>query len=106
MKILIAPDKFKDALDAHEVAAALAEGARAADTGAEIVCCPLGDGGEGTGRLLAEALRAEPHTAVVLDPLARTRTAQWWLDREREAGIVEMAEASGLCLLAPAERAE
>jgi len=104
VKILIAPDKFKDALDAHEVAAALAEGVRAAGTGAEIVCCPLGDGGEGTGRLLAESLDAEPHTAEVLDPLGRTRTAQWWLDREREAGIVEMAEASGLCLLAPDER--
>ncbi len=104
MKILIAPDKFKDALDAREVAAALAAGARATQPQAEIVCCPLGDGGEGTGRLLAEALGAEPYTAEVLDPLARTRTAQWWLDRERVAGIVEMAEASGLWLLAPDER--
>jgi len=104
VKILIAPDKFKDALDAREVAAALAAGARATQPQAEIVCCPLGDGGEGTGRLLAEALGAEPYTAEVLDPLARTRTAQWWLDRERETGIVEMAEASGLWLLAPDER--
>lgn len=104
MKILIAPDKFKDALDAHEVAAALAEGVRTAAAGAEVVCCPLGDGGEGTGRLLAEALNAEPRNANVLDPLDRARTAQWWLDRGSDAGIIEMAEASGLWLLAPAER--
>lgn len=104
MKILIAPDKFKDALDAHEVAAALAAGVRAAQPEAEIVCCPLGDGGEGTGRLLAEASGAELHTADVLDPLGRARTAQWWFDRQRKIGIVEMAEASGLWMLPTDER--
>ena len=96
MKILIAPDKFKDALDAHDVAAALAEGARAADAGAEIVCCPLGDGGEGTGRLLADALGAEPCLAEVLDPLDRGRTARWWLDRDINGGIIEMGTHSEL----------
>ena len=104
MKILIAPDKFKDALGAHDVAGALADGVRAADAGAEIVCCPLGDGGEGTGRLLAEALKAEARRVSVRDPLGRTRAAQWWLDRGSGAGIIEMAEASGLWLLAPDER--
>jgi glycerate kinase len=104
VKILIAPDKFKDALGAHEVAAALAEGVRATTAGAEVILCPLGDGGEGTGRLLANALGAELHTAEVLDPLGRGRTAHWWLDRDADAGIIEMAEASGLWLLAPHER--
>ncbi len=104
MKTLIAPDKFKDALDAHEVAAALAAGVRAHDPRAEVISCPLGDGGEGTGRLLADALGAEPHTAEVLDPLGRVRTANWWLEREDNAGIIELAEASGLWLLAPDER--
>jgi glycerate kinase len=104
VKILIAPDKFKDALDAHEVAAALAEGVRETAAGAEISLCPLGDGGEGTGRLLANALGAESHPAEVLDPLGRRRTAHWWLDRDADAGIIEMAEASGLWLLAADER--
>lgn len=104
MKILIAPDKFKDALGAHQVAAAVAEGVQAADPAAETVCCPLGDGGEGTGRLLADALGAEPRPADVLDPLGRVRTARWWLDRDNNAGIIELAEASGLWLLAPHER--
>ncbi|MFQ5805755.1 MAG: glycerate kinase [Phycisphaerae bacterium] len=104
MRVLIAPDKFKDALDAREVAAALAAGLRAAAVDAEVTCCPLGDGGEGTGRLLAHALPAQVQTAGVHDPLGRARTARWWLDRENNAGIVEMAEASGLCLLSPGER--
>ncbi len=104
MKVLIAPDKFKDALNAQAVAAALAAGMHMADPDTEVVCCPLGDGGEGTGRLLADAVRAEAQTADVLDPLGRQRTAHWWLDRRNNAAIVEMAEASGLCLLSPGER--
>jgi glycerate kinase len=104
VRVLIAPDKFRDALDAHEVAAALAAGVRAADANAEIIRCPLGDGGEGTGRLLGSALQAEQRTAEVLDPLKRARAAPWWLERRNDTGIIEMAEASGLCLLAPDER--
>lgn len=104
MKVLIAPDKFKDALDAREVAAGLAAGVRAGAADADVICCPLGDGGEGTGRLLADAVRAEAQSADVLDPLGRQRTAYWWLDRKNNAAVVEMAEASGLCLLSPDER--
>jgi glycerate kinase len=104
VKILVAPDKFKDALDAASVAEALAAGARQALSQAEIVTCPLADGGEGTGRLLAEALGARQRTIEVLDPLGRPRIAAWWLCPERRLAIVEMAEASGLALLKPEER--
>ena len=76
MKVLIAPDKFKDALDARQVAEALAAGVNAAAPDAEIVLCPLGDGGEGTGRLLAEAGQASEYTARALGPLGRPRRAR------------------------------
>jgi glycerate kinase len=104
VRVLIAPDKFKDALDAEVVAAALAAGVRDARPDAEIECCPLGDGGEGTGRILARALGAEERCAGVVDPLGRERRARWWLRAEERLAIVEMAEASGLALLAPAQR--
>ncbi len=105
MRILVAPDKFRDALDARSAADALAAGVRDVRPDAEITCCPLGDGGEGTGRILAEALHAEERTATVLDPLGRPRTARWWLRRATPAlAVVEMAEASGVALLAPRER--
>lgn len=104
MKALIAPDKFKDALDAAGVAEALAAGVRDARPAAEIVVCPLGDGGEGTGRLLASALQAQEQSAAVLDPLGRQREARWWLCPDRETAVVEMAEASGLALLEVAQR--
>ena len=105
MRILVAPDKFRDALDAQSAADALAAGVRDVRPDAEITCCPLGDGGEGTGRILAEVLHAEERTATVLDPLGRPRTARWWLcPTASPAAVVEMAEASGLALLAPGER--
>lgn len=104
MKALIAPDKFKDALDATGVAEALAAGVHDARPEAEVVLCPLGDGGEGTGRLLASALQAQEQSAVVLDPLGRQREARWWLCPDRETAVVEMAEASGLALLEVAQR--
>lgn len=104
MRILIAPDKFKDALDAPGVAAALAAGVRAARPDAETALCPLGDGGEGTGRVLAAVLGAEARVAQVVDPLGRPRDAMWWGCPDGRTAIVEMAEASGLALLRPEER--
>lgn len=104
MRVLIVPDKFKDALDAAAVAAALAEGVRAARPGALVTCCPLGDGGEGTGRVIAQALHAQPRTTRVVDPLGRQHNATWWYEPERQLALVELAEASGLALLKPPER--
>lgn len=108
MKILVAPDKFKDALDAPGVAETIARGACKAYPDVRVELCPLGDGGEGTGRLLAKALGAAEHQADVLDPLARLRAASWWRhiggESSAATGIVELAEASGLWLLAPEQR--
>lgn len=105
MRVLIAPDKFKDACSAEEAAAAVAAGVRDARPDAEVVLCPLGDGGEGTGRVLARVLGFQERTETVLDPLARPRRARWWLAPDGQTAIVEMAEASGLALLPPGERA-
>lgn len=104
MRILIAPDKFKEALSAEEVCAALAAGLRQVLPDAEVVTCPLADGGEGTGPVLARLTGATPRQHTVLDPLARPRSAYWWLTPDAGTAIVEMAQASGLFLLSPHER--
>lgn len=104
MIVLVAPDKFKDALDARAVAAAISTGVCDAWPDAQTMLCPLGDGGEGTGGLLAAALRAKPRAAEVCDPLGRVRRATWWYRADTRCAVVEMAEASGLALLAPNER--
>lgn len=104
MHVLIAPDKFKHALDAHSVCEAIAAGVREARPDATVRCCPLADGGEGTGRILAAHPSARERTTSVLDPLARPRDAHWWYRAEDRSAVVESAEACGLDLLAPAER--
>jgi glycerate kinase len=104
MRILLAPDKFKDALTADDICAAMAEGVRAALPEADVLGCPLGDGGEGTGRLLARALLAQERVAIVRGPLGRERAARWWYLPARQNAIIEMAEACGLHLLCPSER--
>lgn len=103
MKIVIAPNAFKNSLPAAAVAAALEEGIRHSGYTGALVCCPVGDGGDGTGSLLGQYLGAEPVFAEVADPLGRTIRASFgWIEATGTA-IIEMAAASGLRLLRPEE---
>ncbi len=104
MRLLVAPDKFKDALDAPAVATAIADGWTRALPSTVIDLCPLADGGDGTGSVLADAVGATRHTADVLDPLGRSRRATWWHRADSQECIVEAAQACGLALLARRER--
>jgi glycerate 2-kinase len=99
---LIAPDSFKGTLTSFEVAEALGRGVRAA--GAEADLCPLADGGEGTMHVLVEALGGSYATAVARDPLGREIEARFVLLADEDSAVVDVAEASGLTLVAPAER--
>ncbi|MFH1747595.1 MAG: glycerate kinase [Planctomycetota bacterium] len=104
MRILVAPDKFKDAISAPAACDAIKAGISAARPAADIRICPLGDGGEGTGPLLASALEAQPRITTVKDPLKRVRQAHFWFQKQTHTAIVEMAEASGLWLLPAHQR--
>jgi glycerate kinase len=100
VRVLVAPDSFKGTFDAPAVADALARGFEAA--GWEADRCPVADGGEGTMALLAEALGGRLHKTVASDPLGRLVRASFAL--AGETAIVEMAQASGLALVAEHER--
>ena len=98
--ILIAPDSFKGTLTAAEVAQALARGVSAA--GRPVDVCPVADGGEGTLDALLPAIGGELRSAEVSDPLGRPITAHFGLSKRH--AVVETAAASGLGLVAPAQR--
>lgn len=102
MKIVIAPDSYKECLSSREVAASMAEAALQVYPTAEVVQVPLADGGEGTLDVLAGALGAKVHEARVSDPLGRTIDARF--ATLGDIGIIEIAQACGLHLLAPKER--
>lgn len=108
MRFLIAPDKFKDALDVDGVTAAMAAGVFDVFPAAEVVFAPMADGGEGTGQILADrlsGLRGDTLRKMqVTDPLGRSLEALWWRVEPGSLAVVEMATASGLAWLSPEER--
>jgi glycerate kinase len=101
MKIVIAPDSFKDSLSAQGVAEAIALGLAEVWPDAHLIKCPMADGGEGTVESILAACDGELHRIHVRGPLGATVDAAWgWLPQSHTA-IIEMAEASGLQLVAP-----
>jgi glycerate 2-kinase len=101
LPVLVAPDSFKGTFSAAEVAAAIAAGLRSADR--EAIELPVGDGGEGTMGVLVAALGGELRAARVSDPVGRPVDAQFAILPDGSA-VVEMAQASGLALVAEGER--
>jgi len=104
MKIVIAPDSYKDALSAREAAVAIAAGCDRVLPQAQLVQCPMGDGGEGTLDALLAATGAERRVTEVHDALGRPIDASWGWHAASATAYVELAEASGLQALADAER--
>ncbi|EJM01028.1 glycerate kinase [Pseudomonas sp. GM102] len=101
MKIVIAPDSFKDSLSAQGVAEAIALGLADVWPDAHLIKCPMADGGEGTVESILAACDGELCRTHVRGPLGATVEAAWgWLPQSHTA-IIEMAEASGLQLVAP-----
>jgi glycerate kinase len=99
MKIVIAPDSFKDSLSAQGVADAIALGLAEVWPHAQLIKCPMADGGEGTVESVLAACDGELRRTDVRGPLGETVNAAWgWLPQNHTA-IIEMAEASGLQLV-------
>ena len=104
MKIVIAPDSFKESLSAIEVARAMADGARAVLPQAEIDLCPMADGGEGTVEAMVAATDGEFRTVEVFGPLAKPTKARFGLLGDKHTAVIEMAQAAGLGLVRPEKR--
>lgn len=104
MKILIAPDKFKDSLTAKEVCGAVERGLLKIDPSLSIKSIPLADGGEGTCEILTEHSKGSIAYAEVSDPLFRKITAHYGISGDGSTAFIEMASASGLQLLSKEER--
>ncbi len=101
--VLVAPDSFKGTFRAAEVAGAIGRGLeRAGLMPPELM--PLADGGDGTLDALLVNLGGETASARVRDPLGRVIEAGYGLLEDGGTALIEMAAASGLSLVAEAER--
>jgi glycerate kinase len=104
MKIVIAPDSFKDSLSAPAVCEAMARGVLKAAPGAEIVRLPVADGGEGTVRALTEATGGRIEALRVTGPLGDPVASEYGVLGDGKTAVVEMAAASGLEMVPAGKR--
>ena len=131
MKVVIAPDTFKESISARLAAAAIAAGVLDVCGNVQIDVCPMADGGDGTVEAMVAATGGVFRTADVIDPLGSSIRARFGLlgapvqaslpgqlglaTAEMQAdgygapgkgrvAVVEMASASGLRLVRPEDR--
>lgn len=103
MKILIAPDSFKESLEALDVCHAIQSGFSQVFPDADYKLLPMADGGEGTSAVLSYVLGGRWKEVRVHDPLMRPINAKYLL-LENETAVIEIAQACGLHLLTTEER--
>ncbi|KAE8176740.1 glycerate kinase [Photobacterium carnosum] len=101
MKIIIAPDSYKESLTAMEVATAIEAGFRQIMPTAEYIKLPMADGGEGTVQSLVDASNGTIIEHQVTGPLGKQVPAFFGLMGDGKTAVIEMAAASGLHLVSP-----
>ncbi|BBI68370.1 glycerate kinase [Psychrobacter sp. KH172YL61] len=103
MKILIAPDSFKESLEALDVCHAVQSGFSQVFPDADYKLLPMADGGEGTSAVLSYVLGGRWKEVRVHDPLMRPIIAKYLLLPNATA-VIEVAQACGLHLPTADER--
>ncbi|GEO78714.1 glycerate kinase [Companilactobacillus mindensis DSM 14500] len=96
MKIVLAPDSYKNSLTAKEVANSMRCGFEKVYPEAEYVNVPMADGGEGTVQSLVDAKNGQMVTETVVNPLGNETDAQYGLIDDGSVAVIEMAQASGI----------
>ena len=108
MKIICAPDSFKESLSAAQAAQAMGRGIVSVAAQAQVDLCPIADGGEGTVDAMLSATGGEAKTTSVTGPLGQQVDAVWGLlgqsSDEPLTAVIEMAAASGLALVPRPQR--
>src|SRR5260370_40030866 len=104
MKILLAPDSFKESLSARTAALAMERGVKRAVPGAETVVLPIADGGEGTLDTLVFATGGAGHWASGAGPLGSQGPPRHGAPGGGGTGGGGSARARGLPPVPPAGR--
>ncbi|NGM56620.1 glycerate kinase [Bacillus velezensis] len=99
MKIIIAPDSFKESMTSKEAADSIEKGFKAVFPDAEYTKIPAADGGEGTVQALTDATGGSIIKKTVTGPLGTPVNAAYGLLGDGRTAVIEMAEASGLHLV-------
>ena len=104
MKIVIAPDSFKENLTSMQVATCIEKGIKKVLPRASCIKIPMADGGEGTVQSLVDATGGRILKKQVIGPMGKKVTARYGMLGNGHTAVIEMAEASGLPLVPRNER--
>ena len=99
MKIVIAPDSFKETLSAFEVASTIESSFQNVFPEAEIIKIPIADGGEGTVEAMVRATDGSFEFSEVEGPMGNITSAKWGVLGNSKTAVIEIAEACGLHLV-------
>ena len=94
MKIVIAPDSFKESLTAEEVAEAIKRGFQQSIADVECLLCPVGDGGEGTVDAIRHSLDLEEKWIQVTGPFGQKEEMRYF--QKGQLALFEVADLVGL----------
>ena len=115
MRVLVAFDKFKDALSARDTCKIAVEAIQKCRPEWVIETAPLADGGDGFCDTLTGCLNGEFHETTVSGPLAKKVKAKFgivsvdrlqstvfsllnWKSNLKKIAVIELAESSGISL--------
>ncbi|WP_406685584.1 glycerate kinase [Seonamhaeicola sp. MEBiC1930] len=101
MKIVIAPDKFKNSLTGMAFCNAIEEAVLSVLNDAEIIKLPLADGGDGTIEVVNYYLKGKEIQVTAKNPFFKSIQASYLYSEKTKTAFIEMAEASGVKLLRP-----
>ena len=104
MKIIIAPDSYKDCMNALNVANCMEEGVRRVLINPEIIKVPIADGGEGTVEAIVAGAGGHIVKTKVTGPLRNEIESSFGILTGGKTAVIEMAAASGLMLVSPNRR--
>ncbi len=99
MKIIIAPNAFKNSLTSSEAALFIKQGFHDSGLVANYESFPIADGGDGTAALIIQKCGGQVVNMKVRDPLGREIQSSLGLINGGKTAIIEMADASGIRLL-------
>ncbi|QXP66915.1 glycerate kinase [Polaribacter sp. AHE13PA] len=103
MKIILAPDKFKNTLTGLEFCNIVEKVILEEFPNTDILKLPLADGGDGTIEVVEYYLKGRTINVQVNNPFFEIINATYIYSNENNTAFIEMAEASGVKLLKPTQ---
>lgn len=99
MKFVLIPDSFKGTLSSEQICEIIKEKVEKHFSGAEIMCVPVADGGEGSVDAFLTALGGSKVSVKVKNPYFEEMDSYYGLIHEGETAVIEMASCAGLPLV-------